>query len=124
MTALPFTVQLRSCTTQPCSLPGIERHLTMPCPPQAARDVLLGACLAMQQRGMAATPTLLSLLRLVHSYLLVRILVRQGDHMAAARLLLLVAVSAGLKDVNLCDAHGCFLFHGNAASCGQSQRGS
>ena len=62
---------------------------------QAARDVLLQACLELQQRGAAATPALLSALRLVHSYLLVRTLVRQGDHQAAARLLLVVAVSRG-----------------------------
>lgn len=66
----------------------------MPASLQAARDVLLQACLALQQRGAAATPALLSALRLVHSYLLVRILVRQGDHLAAARLLLVVAVSS------------------------------
>lgn len=60
---------------------------------QAARDVLLQACLALQQRGAAASPALLDALHLVHSYLLVRVLVRQGDHLAAARLLLVVAVS-------------------------------
>lgn len=68
-------------------------HPTTTCPPQAARDVLLQACLALQQRGAAASPALLDALHLVHSYLLVRVLVRQGDHLAAARLLLVVAVS-------------------------------
>ena len=53
--------------------------------------MLLRACLDLQQRGAPATPALLSALRLVHSYLLVRLRVRQGDHVGAARLLLVVA---------------------------------
>lgn len=60
---------------------------------QAARDQLLGACRELQQRGATATPGLLRTLRLLHSYLLVRTLVRQGDHLGAARLLLVVADS-------------------------------
>lgn len=82
------------------------RHPALPASLQAARDVLLQACLALQQRGTAATPALLCALRLVHSYLLVCILVRQGDHLAAARLLLVVAVSAAQGAVLVAAAVG------------------
>lgn len=60
---------------------------------QVARDQLLQVCLQLQQHGAAATQPLLSALHLLHTYLLVRQLVRQGDHLAAARLLLVVADS-------------------------------
>ena len=65
-------------------------HASHP-PAQAARDRLMRACLPLQQRGAAATPALLDALALLHSYLLVRGLVRQGEHLEAARLLLRVA---------------------------------
>jgi len=58
---------------------------------QVAHDQLLQVCMELQQRGASATPSLLAALHLVHCYLLVRTLVRQGDHMSAARLLLRVA---------------------------------
>ncbi|EFN57870.1 hypothetical protein CHLNCDRAFT_143342, partial [Chlorella variabilis] len=60
---------------------------------KVARDQLLQVCLQLQQHGAAATQPLLSALHLLHTYLLVRQLVRQGDHLAAARLLLVVADS-------------------------------
>ncbi|KAL4434272.1 hypothetical protein ABPG75_000713 [Micractinium tetrahymenae] len=60
---------------------------------KVARDQLLAICRELQGRGAPATPSLLSALHLLHSYLLVRTLVRQGDHLAAARLLLVVADS-------------------------------
>jgi hypothetical protein len=58
---------------------------------QSARDQLLRTCLELQARGAPASPPLLASLHTLHVYTLVRQLVRQGDHAAAARLLLLVA---------------------------------
>ena len=86
---LPLAVQ----TPGPkCLSAFIHSASTAAASPQAARDQLLQVCAQLQQRGGgAATPALLSTLHLLHSYLLVRTLVRQGDHLAAARLLLRVA---------------------------------
>lgn len=55
---------------------------------QAARDELVALCVALQAHQLPATPVALSSLALLHSYLLVKTLVRLGDHAGAARLLL------------------------------------
>ncbi|KAL4424934.1 hypothetical protein ABPG77_009663 [Micractinium sp. CCAP 211/92] len=76
------TIGITSAPSPPLSAPVVS---------QVARDQLLGTCRELQRRGAPATPSLLRTLHLLHSYLLVRTLVRQGDHPAAARLLLVVA---------------------------------
>lgn len=53
--------------------------------PQAARDGLVAALGALRRHGLPASPALLSSLALLHSYLLVKLRVRQGDHAGEAQ---------------------------------------
>lgn len=56
-----------------------------------AHSVLLGMCMDLHDNGLPVTAELTSLLTLLHSYRLVRIHVKLGDHYKAARMLLRVA---------------------------------
>ncbi|XP_014256519.1 WD repeat-containing protein 19 [Cimex lectularius] len=56
-----------------------------------AHSVLLGMCMDLHDNGLPVTTELMTLLTLLHSYRLVRLHVKRGDHYKAARMLLRVA---------------------------------
>lgn len=56
-----------------------------------AHDVLLGMCHELRSNHLCISTELLNCLMLLHSYILVRLHVRRGDHHKAARMLIRVA---------------------------------
>lgn len=56
-----------------------------------AHDVLYGMCQELKQNGIKIPYEMYINLMLLHSYILVRLHVRRGDHMKAARMLIRVA---------------------------------
>ncbi|BET02082.1 WD repeat domain 19 [Nesidiocoris tenuis] len=56
-----------------------------------AHSVLLGMCMDLHDNGLPVTSELTTMLTLLHSYRLVRLHVKLGDHYKAARMLLRVA---------------------------------
>ncbi|XP_039278793.1 WD repeat-containing protein 19 [Nilaparvata lugens] len=58
---------------------------------RSAHDVLLGMCQELRENNLRISTELVSNLMLLHSYILVRLHVRRGSHLNAARMLIRVA---------------------------------
>ncbi|RZF45403.1 hypothetical protein LSTR_LSTR002846 [Laodelphax striatellus] len=58
---------------------------------RSAHDVLLGMCQELRENNLRISTELLNNLMLLHSYILVRLHVRRGSHLNAARMLIRVA---------------------------------